>query len=459
MKDVESSTGVHPRRDVARPSPAAVDRLGRHVIPWPTVELDSVAEIRGGATPRRHDPAYWNGDIPWVTPSDLPAHDDGIADVVDSTTSSITEAGLASCSASLLPPGTVLFSSRASIGKIGIASVPLTTNQGFANLIPRPTLNPRYLAWCLHFHADRIAVLAGSTTFKEVAKSALKRFLIPLPSLCEQRRIVEILDQADRLRRLRAKVDAKADRIVPALFVKMFGDSDTNPMRWPVRRFDTVCDSRLGKMLDTKQQTGSHSRPYLRNANVLWDRLDLNVVLRMDFDKSDREEFRLRKGDVLICERGEIGRCASWSDELPECYFQKALHRARPFSSVATTEFVVYLLRDLAKRGVLRRAASKVTFSHLTGIELKELRVPVPPFSLQEDFAAQVRKIKRTLTDRELASARAGSLFRSLLRRAFEGSLTTAWREAHIAEIDREMKPQTSTLAEAAPTTHRPSTR
>ena len=147
----------------------------------------------------------------------------------------------------------------------------------------------------------------------------------------EQRRIVEILDQADRVRRLRTEADAKADRILPALFIKMFDVPATNPMGWPVKRFDRICESRLGKMLDRKQQTGQRPRPYLRNANVYWDRLDLNTVLEMDFDESDREEFRLRKGDILICEGGEVGRCAIWNDELPECYFQKALHRVRPY--------------------------------------------------------------------------------------------------------------------------------
>ena len=195
------------------------------------VELGNVAELRGGATPRRDNATYWGGDIPWVTPTDLPARGAGIADV-DDPADSITDAGLASCPARVLPPSTVMFSSRASIGKIGIATVPLTTNQGFINLIPHRGLESRYLAWCLHFHADRIADLAGSTTFKEVSKSTLKRFRIPFPSLSEQRRIVKVLDQADRLRRLRVEAGAKANRILPALFIKMFGDPATNPMGW-----------------------------------------------------------------------------------------------------------------------------------------------------------------------------------------------------------------------------------
>ncbi len=390
---------------------------------WPMAELNTVAEIRGGATPRRDNPIYWNGDIPWVTPTDLPALGEGISEL-DSTTEAITNEGLASCSARLLPPGTVLFSSRATIGKVGIATVPLATNQGFANFIPKSGVESRYLAWCLHHAADRVAGLAGSTTFKEVSKSSFGRFRIPIPPLSEQRHIVDILDQADRLRRLRAEGDAKAARILPALFIEMFSDPATNPMGWPVRPFDSVCESRLGKMLDQKQQTGRHRRFYLRNANVYWDRLDLREVLEMDFDEADRDEFRLRKGDVLICEGGEVGRCAIWNDELPECYFQKALHRARPFPSTATSEYIVFLFLLLAQRGALLDAASKVTFSHLTGVKLKGLAIPVPPFHLQERFSSKARATKNALEPAALAQDRISLANTVLLNRAYSGTLT-----------------------------------
>ena len=130
---------------------------------WPMAELNTVADIRGGATPRRDNAVYWDGDIPWVTPTDLPALGEGISEL-DNTTEAITNEGLSSCSARLLPPGTVLFSSRATIGKVAIAAVPLATNQGFANFIPKSEVESRYLAWCLYQSADRIAGLAGSTT-------------------------------------------------------------------------------------------------------------------------------------------------------------------------------------------------------------------------------------------------------------------------------------------------------
>jgi type I restriction enzyme S subunit len=169
----------------------------------------------------------------------------------------------------------------------------------------------------------------------------------------------------------------------------------------------------------------------------------------MDFDEADREEFRLRKGDVLICEGGEVGRCAIWDDELPECYFQKALHRARPVRGAATSEFIVYLFRELARGGSLLDAVSKVTFAHLTGVKLKALRIPIPPVSLQEKFSSHVRAFKQAHKAGEAVRNEHDRLFQAVVRRAFRGDLTASWREAHMKELLQEMEFQAKTLAEA----------
>ncbi len=287
-------------------------------------------------------------------------------------------------------------------------------------------VEPRFLFY-LTITRDFVAVLSErvrGANYPAVSDNDIKEMEIPLPPLSEQRRIVEILDQAYRLRRLRAEADAKAGHILPALFIKMFGDPATNPMGWPIKRFDMICESRLGKMLDQKQQTGKDPRPYLRNANVYWDRIDLQEVLQMDFNDSDREEFRLRRGDILICEGGEVGRSAIWNDELPECYFQKALHRVRPYQNAATPEYIVFLLWRLANIGALRDTASKMTFSHLTGVRLKALQIPVPPFELQQEFSMQVQATKEILNLTGSNHDRISSLFIGILHRAFSGTLT-----------------------------------
>lgn len=289
----------------------------------------------------------------------------------------------------------------------------------------RQVLEPRYLFYRTT-SPDFVAALTSKVrgaSYPAVSDRDVRGLRIRVPSLSEQRRIIALLDQANHLLHLRAEADAKTARIMPALFLKMFGDPVTNPNGWPIKRFDEICQSRLGKMLDAKQQTGSHSRFYLRNANVHWDRLALDDLLQMDFNEEDRHEFRLQPGDVLICEGGEVGRAAIWNGELTECYYQKALHRARPFAHASVPEYIVYVLWELARRGALREAASGATFSHLTGVKLKALRIPVPPLDLQQLFGRRVRFFKQN--DASSASAaRLNRLFKTVRHRAFSGRLT-----------------------------------
>ena len=246
---------------------------------------------------------------------------------------------------------------------------------------------------------------------------------IPVPPLAEQERIVKLLDEADELRKLRARADHRTAALLPALFHEMFGDLDSNSRNWSVVRFAEIGEARLGKMLDAKQQTGNHKRPYLRNANVQWDRFDLADVLQMDFSESDREEFRLRYGDLLICEGGIVGRAAIWRNELPECYFQKALHRVRVQPTKALPEFVLWLLKAIAATNGFRDCVGSATIPHLTGVKLASIRIPLPPLPLQKEFAQRVAEI------REMEAAQAGSrqriesLFQSMLHRAFNGEL------------------------------------
>ena len=322
----------------------------------------------------------------------------------------------------------VLYSKlRPYLNKVVIPDEPGIATTELIPLQPRPHLVSReFLAYYLRSPVF-LGYAAQYVTGAKMPQVILDKFWaheIALPPLTEQRRIVRILDQADRLRHLRTEADAKADRILPALFIKMFGDPATNPVGWPIKRFDMICESRLGKMLDQKTQTGRNPRPYLRNANIYWNRIDLQQVLQMDFNDSDREEFRLRRGDILICEGGEVGRSAIWNDELPECYFQKALYRVRPYPEAATPEYIVFLLWRLADIGAFRDTASKMTFSHLTGVRLKALQIPVPPFELQQEFSMQVQATKEVLNLTGSNHDRISSLFIGILHRAFSGTLT-----------------------------------
>ncbi len=251
----------------------------------------------------------------------------------------------------------------------------------------------------------------------------LAQYEIPFPPLTEQKRIAAILDKADRLRRQRRFAQTLSDSFLQSVFIKMFGDPVANTMNWSKEAFDKVCKTRLGKMLDEKRETGLQNRFYLRNTNVKWSDFDLGEVNQMDFDEKERKEFRLVKGDILICEGGEIGRSAIWNDQLPECYFQKALHRARPHKDKVVPEFIVHLMWALARRNGFAGLSSQATIAHLTGEKLAEMNIVVPPLPLQEKFAAIVQKFERIRRQQREATRQAEHLFQTLLHRAFRGAL------------------------------------
>jgi type I restriction enzyme, S subunit len=207
------------------------------------------------------------------------------------------------------------------------------------------------------------------TTRGKLTKAAASEIAIPVPPLAEQRRIAEVLDRAEALRAKRRAAIAQLDTLTQAIFLDLFGDPATNSKGWKIRAFSDVCETRLGKMLDQKQQTGNHLRPYLRNANVQWFRFDLSEVFEMDFNSDAREVFRLKVGDLLICEGGEPGRAAIWRGEIAECYYQKALHRGRPNTEFSASDYLTWwwLLWFLAHRGGLGDHVTSATIAHLTG--------------------------------------------------------------------------------------------
>ena len=188
---------------------------------WRHVALGEIATIVSGATPKTGVPEYWDGTVPWATPKDLSNHS---GKVISSTPRRITEAGLKSCAATVLPAGSVLLSSRAPIGHVGINGVPMATNQGFKSLVPDPrVLDANYLYHWLRANRPLLESLGNGATFKEISKATVERVEVPLPSIDEQRRISAILDQAASLTALSADAVSSTTAAVQALFQAMFG--------------------------------------------------------------------------------------------------------------------------------------------------------------------------------------------------------------------------------------------
>ncbi|WP_433540147.1 restriction endonuclease subunit S [Streptosporangium sandarakinum] len=181
------------------------------------------------------------------------------------------------------------------------------------------------------------------------------------------------------------------------------------PLGWEWAALGDIAETTLGKMLDRKKGTGRHPVPYLRNINVQWGRVDLDDVLTMDIPPDEQEFFKLRPGDLLVCEGGEIGRCAVWQGSISYMAFQKALHRVRPQGGISAI-YLRYLLENLYFRESLLPYATGSTIKHIPQQQLRCLPIPIPPLNEQ-------RRIVAALEDRILRIDRAKEdLARSLKR-------------------------------------------
>lgn len=180
---------------------AAMQRLlsGKTRLPgfdgkWRTASLQEVAEITSGATPDTMNAAYWNGTVPWCTPTDITSTR---GKYLTATNRNITTAGLASCPASLLPAGALLLCTRATIGEVKIATFAVCTNQGFKSLTPKDCVSSEFLYYLLVTLKPRLARLATGSTFGEIGKRDIASIEVALPPREEQCAIADVLSDVD----------------------------------------------------------------------------------------------------------------------------------------------------------------------------------------------------------------------------------------------------------------------
>jgi type I restriction enzyme S subunit len=156
---------------------------------WVWTRIGDITQIVGGGTPRSNDPAFYeDGTIPWIRPVDLSDYDDMR---ISRGSKNITQEGLKNSPARLIPKNSLLFSSRAPIGYVAIASNDVTTSQGFKSFLPTSALVPQFGYWYLKYAKPLAESLASGTTFQEISGSKAALIPIPLPPLPEQQRIAE----------------------------------------------------------------------------------------------------------------------------------------------------------------------------------------------------------------------------------------------------------------------------
>lgn len=275
------------------------------------------------------------------------------------------------------------------------------------------------LSWPL-LRKDAEKNMTGSAGQKRVPKSFLEEYFINVPELKAQKEMTDTLDKVCNLISLRKQQLAKLDELIKARFVELFGDVIQNDRGWEQNTFSDIATSRLGKMLDAKQQTGKYAYPYLANFNVQWFRFEIDNLNKMDFNEADRQEFELCDGDLLVCEGGEIGRCAVWHNEIQPCFFQKALHRVRCNRHVILPDYMAWWFKyNCDHKGFSAIEGAKATIAHLPGAKLKALKVTVPPIELQNQFAAFVEQTDKSKLSIQQSLNKLEILKKSLMQKYF----------------------------------------
>jgi type I restriction enzyme S subunit len=167
----------------------------------------------------------------------------------------------------------------------------------------------------------------------------------------------------------------------------------TIPSDWRIVRLGDVYEVQLGKMLSPRARLGLNPQLYLTNKHVQWGHFDLSTLPVMDFDECEMQKFELRSGDLLVCEGGDVGRGAVWEEQIPNCYYQKALHRLRPVDGDSVPRFMLAILMSFHQRGTLLEHSERTSISHLTRTRLLQMRVPHPTRAEQIRIADTVQAV------------------------------------------------------------------
>lgn len=320
---------------------------------------------------------------------------------------------------------------------------------GFAVLrANRALLDPKYLFYWAQSteFVDFLAANATGASYPAVTDGVAKRAPIPLAALREQSRIVELLDEADRLRRLRREADAKAARILPALFLKMFGDPATNPMGWPTNRLDSWFDVFGGG-------TPPKANDEYWKGDIPWvSPKDMKVdVIQETEDHITQDAITnsatklVDPGSVLIVYRSGI-----LAHTFPVAIAGRTLTLNQDLKALASrgevlNEFIYGWLMT-GQKLALSCVKKGATVHNIDGPRFLGLQVPKPPRNLQEDFARRLQALLLLKNEREKAAQQVEALFALLLRKAFSGQLTAKWRESHMQELCTEMVHQARAL-------------
>ena len=389
---------------------------------WKWTTLGHIGIWQSGGTPSRSNKSYYGGNIPWLKTGDL--NDGLITDIPES----ITEEAVMNSSAKLNPAGSVLIAMYgATIGKLGILTFPATTNQACCACIQYDAVIQDYLFYFLLSQRNEFIAKGGGGAQPNISKEIIVSTEIPIPPLAEQERIVHeikhwisLIDKIEQGKvDLQTTIKQTKNKILDlAIHGKLVSqDPSDEPASELLKRInpnaEITCDNgqygkmpegwcetilgelfehNTGKALNSSNQ-GGVMRDYLTTSNVYWDTFDLSVVKQMLFKENELEKCTVVKGDLLVCEGGDVGRSAIWSLDYDIC-IQNHLHRLRPKAELSV-RFYYHVLKYLKDNNMI--GGKGIGLLGLSSKELHKLPFPLPPYNEQQRIVAKIEELFSSL--------------------------------------------------------------
>lgn len=374
--------------------------------------LGELCNIVSGGTPLRSKPEYWNnGTIPWIKIGDMKGK------YINSADEYITQAGLDSSSAKMLPKGTILYTIFATLGEVGILEINASTNQAIAGLTIKDNsqILSEYLYYYLKSKKGYVKTIGRGVAQSNINMSILKSFQVPLPTSLKQKEIVDILDKITNIIKYRQQELHMLDNLIKARFVEMFQDGSS-----PLKTVEEVCSNIVDCPHTTPKYEGELKNPAIRTSEIKKGFLVWNTMRYVSDDEYLERTVRLipEAGDIVYGREGAFGNAAILPTGYKFCLGQRVM-LLRPDYSKCTSEYLLHAVisDDVYQQAVVKNNAS--TVAHVNVKDVKQFKVPLPSLYKQKEFATFVHQVDKSKATVQKALDETQLLFDSLMQQYF----------------------------------------
>lgn len=381
---------------------------------WIECTLDKLGEIVGGATPSTKCEDYYGGSIPWITPKDLSSFK---GRYITSGERNITEKGLASCSAQMMPKDAVLFTSRAPIGYVAIASQSVCTNQGFKSIVVNEKADPLFVYYLLKYNKDAIEAMGSGTTFKEVSGKTMRAVKVRIPlDVSYQKRIAAVLDSLDTKIENNERINDNLYAQAKAIFDNHFINIDAIPAGWRKGNLLDIANYLNGLAMQKFRPQGHEiGLPVLKIKELRQGSCDDSSEL---CSLSIKPEYIIHNGDVIF----------SWSGSLlvdiwcgGTCGLNQHLFKVT--SDVYDKWFYYLWTAHHLARFIAIAADKATTMGHIKREELAKAEVLIPCEEDYTSFNSIMQPIFELIISNRIESRKLAALRDELLPKLMTGEI------------------------------------